>query len=53
MHTCFAYNIDIFNNNNIDYKKQILSAIANENLQKISNYLAIAKKYNLMHTTLW
>ena len=42
-----------FTNNDIDHNNWILVVIVDLDLQKIPNYEATAKKYDLVHTTLW
>lgn len=53
MHFCSAYNMGTFNSNNINHNKRILKTIADFDLQKVLNYGVTAKKYDLVHTTLW
>ena len=49
MHFRSAKNMDTCN---VDYKIQILSAIDDLDLQKASNYVTTAKKFDLVRTTL-
>ena len=46
-------NIITFTSNDMNHNDGILVAIADLDSQKISNYGATAKKYDLVHTTLW
>ncbi len=53
MHSDSAKNADTSNNNNMDYNKLILAAIANLDLQEVLNYRATVKKYDLVRITIW
>lgn len=46
-------NTATFSNSNIDYNNQISIAITDLNLQKISNYSTIEKKYGLIYIILY
>lgn len=52
MHSRSAQNVDTSNSDSMDHNERILVAIANSNLQGVSDYGATVKKYDIVYKIL-